>query len=357
MTDPTYEELLEEARRRATDAAVPRWGAESAFETYRTRCQRFFAEVPEPPVYLRTEDPVRERARTLQEPALQLIAEGLVFSREAETAAEAALWVAALESALAMLLPLSAGRLKEAEDAFQLVRQRETEALKRRQMWARAEEGRAPVFDRASGTSRYDPRPEPHVNVKLACPAPACRVVGTYAFDSSGSSHRFVCATCQSPFIALFAETRRLEIASDRGGKRYHFEVDDVGGGTSLVDFEDGSGLEFAADRRDLLAFLYTEARELKGVLNLSSGRALWVQRFGPCFLASAVFGEEAEELSAFRAFRDDTLRRTRAGRAFIRAYYAHGPELARRVRARPWAHHLTRRALLEIHRWLTSPR
>lgn len=357
MAQNSYEALLKEARARATQSAVPRWGADTAFEDFRTRCQRFFAEVPEPPVYLRSEDPLRARAEEMKARGVALLSEGLVFSREAETKSQAAKWVAALEGSLKVMVHLAAGRLREAEEAFEKARGLETEALKSRQMWARPEEDRKPAYDKQTGASRYDPRVEPLTSVKLACPNPACRIVGTFAFDSSASSHRFTCATCTVPFVAFFAETRKMEVASERGGKHYHFEVDDVGGGASQIDFDDGSGLEFAASRRDLLAFLYTEGRELKGVLNLSNGRALWVQRFGPCFLVSVAFGSDAPELSAFRAYRDDVLLRDPAGRLFVRAYYLSGPTLARVVKAFPRLHRMTRAMLSEVHLWLISPK
>lgn len=55
----------------------------------------------------------------------------------------------------------------------------------------------------------------------------------------------------------------------------------------------------------------------------------------GGCFVATAAYGNRSHpDVVALRRFRDDTLIRYRAGRAFIRAYWVAGPLLAKRVRA-----------------------
>src|SRR6185436_1950834 len=106
-----------------------------------------------------------------------------------------------------------------------------------------------------------------------------------------------------------------------RGVRHYVFRIEELTGQTSRIEFEDSSGAELSVARRDMIAFLYTWNRELRGVLNLSSSRLLWVTRGGFCFVATVAFGEDAPELLAFRAFRDDVLRRSAAGRALVRAY------------------------------------
>lgn len=54
------------------------------------------------------------------------------------------------------------------------------------------------------------------------------------------------------------------------------------------------------------------------------------------CFIASTVFGEQAAETVTLRRFRDQVLRRHRAGRAFIRAYYRHAPRISFFLTAHP---------------------
>ena len=51
------------------------------------------------------------------------------------------------------------------------------------------------------------------------------------------------------------------------------------------------------------------------------------VQRY--CFVATAIFGENAEEVAILREWRDDALSRSVTGRAFVRAYYQVGPSCA----------------------------
>lgn len=58
----------------------------------------------------------------------------------------------------------------------------------------------------------------------------------------------------------------------------------------------------------------------------------------GPCFLATAVFEDEpyALELTVFRRFRDEHLRRSALGRRLIRLYYKSSPPLAHLIKDRP---------------------
>ena len=56
---------------------------------------------------------------------------------------------------------------------------RQAQAANERRVWARSDEQRPPVWDRSSGQSRFDPRPEPTVQVKLICPT--CRAVNDFA--------------------------------------------------------------------------------------------------------------------------------------------------------------------------------
>jgi hypothetical protein len=122
------------------------------------------------------------------------------------------------------------------------------------------------------------------------------------------------------------------------------------GTGVSRIEFEEASGEEFPVARGDLLVFLYTEARELKAVVNLTNNRLMWVSPAGSCFVVTAAYGEGAPELGVFRAWRDEVLRQREWGRRFIRVYYRHGPGWARWVTARPWVRWGVRRVLGQVH-------
>lgn len=65
------------------------------------------------------------------------------------------------------------------------------------------------------------------------------------------------------------------------------------------------------------------------------------------CFVATAVYGSpEAPQVMALRRYRDAVLLRHRAGRTFVRLYYAASPGLARRIERASPARRLLRRAL-----------
>jgi len=52
------------------------------------------------------------------------------------------------------------------------------------------------------------------------------------------------------------------------------------------------------------------------------------VQKSG-CFIATAVYGEDASELELLRGFRDQYLMRSQLGRLFVLSYYLCSPYLA----------------------------
>lgn len=59
----------------------------------------------------------------------------------------------------------------------------------------------------------------------------------------------------------------------------------------------------------------------------------------GPCFIATAVFEDEpaAWELLALRRFRDEVLKQSSMGRAFVLFYYRHSPPIAKRLQHSPF--------------------
>ena len=68
------------------------------------------------------------------------------------------------------------------------------------------------------------------------------------------------------------------------------------------------------------------------------------------CFIATAAFGTTMEgKIDALRSFRDSTLVKSSAGRAFVEAYYQHSPPIARAIAERPWLRALVRVLLLPV--------
>lgn len=68
-----------------------------------------------------------------------------------------------------------------------------------------------------------------------------------------------------------------------------------------------------------------------------------------PCYVATAAHGEGSDELMLLRRYRDEVLRPTAPGRAFIRVYYVLGRYPAWLVRRSPAFKRATRRGLRPV--------
>jgi len=64
------------------------------------------------------------------------------------------------------------------------------------------------------------------------------------------------------------------------------------------------------------------------------------------CFVATAAYSADAEQVRTLRVFRDEVLVASRPGRAFMRAYNTIGPKLARLISGRPFPRFLCRMLL-----------
>lgn len=316
-------------------------------DALRAEVSGYFAKLPEPPVYMRRQDPLRETAKRLFERG-QALQERVRKTDPFEAVAALDL---ALSAHLEVLGHLQDGRVTKAEDAWRKALMLEQNALSARRLWSRSDEQRGPVFDPKTRASRYDAKPDATVKVTLACAY--CHQSGQYSFSPHQTAHLFTCAACKHPFEVWFGELRELRVERLDKHRRYHFRVDALAGGTSGIHFEDVSAGELFVAPRDLLAFLYRRPRDLVGVLDLNSGKVLWVQAPSACFVATVAFGAGAPELEAFRAFRDEVLSRTAPGRALIARYYRHGPGWAGWLERHPRLRQLTRAGLKAMHRLL----
>jgi hypothetical protein len=351
------QELIQAAQARSASIAVPASGPalETALERLRAEAAALFARLPEPPLYRRSDDPGRKAAEALLPEVERVLAQGLALVRIPEAQASAMPHLEALEAHGAALCHTAAGRLEQAEVQWHRAQELERKAHRTRGLLS---QGGAlpPVFEKQTGRSRFDPRTDPVVRVKLVCPNTGCKRIEEYGFSPLHATHRFVCPHCHQPFVGYFGELSGLEVEDRRSSKRYHFTVDELGTGSAArVEFEEASGQQFPAARRDLLVFLYTEKRELKAVANLTTSRVMWISPASSCFVATVAFGEGAPELDTFRAYRDDVLRGNAAGRAFIRGYYRYGPQLAAWVAQRPRVRAGVKRLLARVHLWLST--
>ncbi|MBF5044499.1 MULTISPECIES: CFI-box-CTERM domain-containing protein [Myxococcaceae] len=352
------QELIQAAQARSAAIDVPRSppALEAALERLRAEAAALYAKIPEPPLYRRSsEDPARKAAEGLLPEVERVLAQGLALVRVPEAQAQAMPHLEALEAHGAALCHTAAGRLEQAEVQWRRAQELERAAHKTRALLSRGGE-LPPVFDKSSGRSRFDPHTNPVVRVKLVCPNTGCKRIDEFGFSPLHPTHQFTCPHCRQPFVGFFGELTGLEVEEKRSSRRYLFTVKEVGsGGAARVDFEEASGQQFPAARNDLLVFLYTEKRELKAVVNLTTSRVMWMSPASSCFVATVAFGEGAPELVAFRAFRDDVLRKHAAGRLFIRGYYELGPGVAEWVRARPRVRGAVRWGLGRVHQGLKA--
>lgn len=349
------EELFQAARQRAQSMSLPR--AQEAQEQLRAQALALFARIPEPPVYHRVEDPARKAAEALLPELEKVLALGLAVEREAGRWEPTERILAALRAHGEALCHSVDGRLMVAEEAWRRAVELERAAHPTRGLGTK-EPVAEPVYDRATGASRFDPKQEPVAQVKLICPNTGCKRINEFGYVPGPGQRRYVCPACNTPFLAYFGELRGLEVEHKASSKRFFFTVDEVRGSGSLrIEFEEASGDDFPVARRDLLVFLYTEARELKAVVNLTNNRLMWISPASSCFVATAAFGEGAPELVAFREFRDEVLRHHAWGRGFIRLYYRHGPGVAEWVVRRPRVRRGVRGVLMQVHRVLKTTR
>ncbi len=322
---------------------------DETLDRLRSELNQWFQQLPEPPLYRRRDDPAvaQAKARASQGRALKEQLDQVRDERRAPLSR-------ALEAHLSALELISQGKVEAAEQAWSDAVQLEREAMSARRLWHRSDEKAPPVYERASGSSRYDPRPEASVEAHLACPNPGCHHAASYRFSPRHAHHRFTCQACGQPFRAYFGEVRALEVKRFGPHKRqYFFRLEELEGAVTRLELIDTSEGELQVARRDLIAFLYTDLRELRGVLDLSTGRVLWVRPPGYCFVATAAFGERAPELDAFRGFRDRVLLERAWGRAAVSGYYRVGPALARWLTSTRFTKRVTRAGLRWVHRRL----
>ncbi len=333
-----FDELLDRAWKAAA-ALREQSNAVPDAEQVRRELRDFFSRIPEPPVYERRDDSIRSRAASL-------LAEGETLLSRALAAGEdsIATWMEALHLYLRALIELRDGRLTAAETHFRRAAQLEAMASGLGSLPAPR-----PVFDRREKVSRYDAHDRRALSVLIPCPK--CHMTSPHALAAQDERQRWTCPRCQSVAFLYVAVVRTIEVHNEtRSRRRYVFRVDPLHGVPSRVEFVDTNHAELSAAPKDLLAFIYAPATELRGVLNVATRRVLWIHGPGPCFLATAVYGEHAPELDAFRDLRDRHLRRSRPGRLFIRVYYLAGPALAAVVRNLPPLQRAARVILTRLH-------
>ena len=346
------DEILSRSREAASRVRpVPPHAAE--LEALRVEALDQLAQLPEPPAFRRASDPVREQAKSRLDSAEALYQRALLYQRAAQGqpfAPQASAIAEALEAQVRALAALAQGQIQRGEQMADLAQERATAVSELGSTFHRLHAERPRVYDRQQGLSRFDPHEVEQLEVTLPCPNASCRKPGRYALAPRSPAHRFQCQACHQPFSGYFGRLRSVEATRHSNKVRYVLRLDELGGRERAIDFEDGSGSALMIAPREFVALLYSSAQALVGVVNLSTGRPLWLKSQDACFLATAAYGVGAPELDTFRAFRDRALLSNSLGRAAVRTYYAVGPHLAAVVVARPRLQR-TLRAGLEVLR------
>lgn len=344
------DELVLRARADAEQIAAA--SSPAGLEALRAEAMQLFEVLPEPPAYRKATDPARQRAIELVPRATELLSRLLAAQKGAPGEARLPMLVTALEAHVRALAAMSAGEITQgdhlAHEAWDAAR-----AATASGSFFQVEplQGTGQVYDRATGTSRYDPKPEPMLTVQLFCANEDCRRPSPYSVAPRYATHRFTCSVCQKPFTGHFAEVRHHEAKPTGKATHYTLHVEQVGGGEAALEFDDASGGDLAVAPRDLVVLLYSGTGALAAIENLTTGHVLWILPKGPCFLATAVYGERAPELDDFRDFRDARLMTSGPGRAAVRGYYWLGPRIAPSVARSPLARALTKAILERVRR------
>lgn len=96
-----------------------------------------------------------------------------------------------------------------------------------------------------------------------------------------------------------------------------------------VLDWTHGKKRPIGVQARALSGSLGHKQFEYQGAMRAAVDRR--------CFIATHLYGGDAEQTWALRAWRDEVLMPTRAGRLLARAYYAVSPFVVRAMDRSPW--------------------
>jgi hypothetical protein len=80
-------------------------------------------------------------------------------------------------------------------------------------------------------------------------------------------------------------------------------------------------------------------------------------QQKSGCFIATAVYGDQASQTCTLREFRDSVLLKSKGGKIFVNSYYTFSPAVAKMLNALPFLKPVVRLFLWPIVEWVKKCR
>ncbi len=293
-----FEELLREARELSKNI---RPVDPCSLDALRKQGKALFDALPEPPSYRRAGDQTPARAEALIEPTVRFLAQlygcapdtpGILTSllntlfnfnklterQKDEVRETVQLLTLAAEAHLRALVAIRDGDIVQGDLLASEARQRAKEAMREGMRFRLVgNTGHLPVFDRATGVSRYDPADDLKLIFQISCPA--CSKLGQFDISAMNSCHLLTCRKCQRRFSVLIGNIASLNRIDHGIKNHYVLSMDLLGEGPHRFEFDDRSRNPFTAAPGDMIAFVYAPTKSLSALENLTTGAFHAVQR------------------------------------------------------------------------------
>jgi len=158
--------------------------------------------------------------------------------------------------------------------------------------------------------------------VEIVCPR--CKGTVPHTLQPSISDYDLRCPKCRARFASRVVCIRSKTDKGTPFGRRFVIRVLDLAGREALIEFKNKDLQNFQFSPGDVGVFSYLK-KELRLMQNATVGQWLVVGR-APCYLATYVYGQESDEVTALCAFRDRVLVRSAACRLLVELYYLVSP-------------------------------
>ena len=156
------------------------------------------------------------------------------------------------------------------------------------------------------------------------------------------------CKQCSKTFVAHLVTIRAKKSRGDKKTNTRQFSVRTIesNGAEEYIEFLNGSYEDFELRAKDKVVFIYIND-VLKLVQNFTIHQYLTIYKpRSNCYIATHIYGSEANQTDFLRAFRDDRLVESVAGRLFINVYYICSPWLVSKMGRYRWFNQLAKKMI-----------